>query len=120
MNFTGVGSSGMPSSASATGSNLFPLAPSLPDLATEAGVHPGHLVRVFRRHYLCAPAQYITRLRIDRARAALAETGDPIAWIATTVGFSDQAHLTRRFKALTGTTPARYRLEFSSRRRPTR
>ena len=96
--------------------DLFPVAPSLQDLAAEADVHPGHLVRVFRRYYLCAPAQYVARLRIDRARAALAGGDDPIAWIATSVGFSDQAHLTRRFKALTGTTPARYRLEFSDRR----
>ena len=90
----------------------FPEAPSLRELSADAGVHPGHLVRVFRRHFGCAPAHYLATLRIERARVALARTNEPIAGIAATVGFSDQAHFTRRFKALVGTTPARYRQEF--------
>lgn len=89
----------------------FPAAPTLTALAREAGVHPGHLVRVFRRHFHCAPAEYVARLRIERARQALTATAAPISDIAAAAGFSDQAHFTRRFKAALGTTPARYRRE---------
>ena len=89
--------------------DAFPAAPSLQELAAEAGVHPSHLVRVFRRHFHCAPAHYIARLRIERAQKALTATDEPIASIAAAVGFSDQSHFTRRFKTLVGTTPARYR-----------
>lgn len=89
----------------------FPRAPSLRSLADGAGVHPSHLVRAFRRHFHRAPAEYVTHLRIERARSALAASREPISEIALSLGFSDQAHFTRRFRAATGTTPARYRAE---------
>lgn len=47
--------------------------------------------------------------RIQRAQRWLAETADPIAQIALSSGYSDQAHFHRAFAALTGTTPARFR-----------
>jgi AraC-like DNA-binding protein len=34
--------------------------------------------------------------------------GEPIAEIAAGTGFVDQSHLTRQFKRVMGTTPARY------------
>jgi AraC family transcriptional regulator len=83
--------------------------PSLKVLAAESGVHPSHLVRAFRRHYGCAPASYLLRIRIEEARQALAVTNASIAEIALQAGFFDQAHFTRRFRAVTGTTPGRYR-----------
>jgi AraC-like DNA-binding protein len=35
--------------------------------------------------------------------------GEPPASVAPSLGFADQAHLTRRFKAAYGMTPGRYR-----------
>jgi AraC-like DNA-binding protein len=32
----------------------------------------------------------------------------PLAEVATTVGFTDQSHLTKHFKALLGVTPGQY------------
>lgn len=78
------------------------------DLAAEAGVHPVHLARVFRRHLGCTFAEYQRRLRIEEACARLA--GDEsLSTIALGTGFSDQAHFTRRFKELVGMPPGRYR-----------
>ena len=87
----------------------FPRAPTLRSLAADAGVHPSHLVRSFRRHFHHAPAGYVAHLRIERACRALAASSTPISQISLSVGFSDQAHFTRRFRAVMGTTPARYR-----------
>lgn len=92
----------------------FPRVPTLRALADEAGVHPAHLVRTFRRHFHRAPAEYMGHLRIEHARGALAGSRRPIAQIALEAGFADQAHFTRRFRAITGTTPARYRAENTS------
>ena len=68
---------------------------------------PAHLVRCFSRRFGIAPHRYLLGRRIDAARGRLLQ-GEPIAQVATGVGFHDQAHLTRHFKRHVGTTPARY------------
>jgi len=70
-------------------------------------VSPAHLVRCFSRRFGIAPHRYLLGRRIDAARGRLLQ-GEPIADVATGVGFHDQAHLTRHFKRHVGTTPARY------------
>ncbi len=70
-------------------------------------VSPAHLVRCFSRRFGIAPHRYLLGRRIDAARGRLLE-GEPIAQVATGVGFHDQAHLTRHFKRHVGTTPARF------------
>lgn len=79
------------------------------DLAEEAGVHPVHVARVFRRHHGCTIGEYVRALRIERARVALADEDRPISSIALATGFADQAHFTRRFKELVGLPPGEYR-----------
>lgn len=78
------------------------------ELADEAGVHPVHLARVFRRRHGCTVAEYQRRLRIQAACRRLAGE-ESISAIALGTGFSDQAHFSRRFKELTGLTPGHYR-----------
>jgi AraC-like DNA-binding protein len=70
-------------------------------------VSPAHLVRSFTRAFGIAPHRYLLARRIDAARRHLLE-GEPVAQVATNVGFHDQAHLTRHFKRHVGTTPARF------------
>jgi AraC-like DNA-binding protein len=68
---------------------------------------PAHLVRCFSRTFGIAPHRYLVARRVEAARWRLLE-GEPVAQVATGVGFYDQAHLTRHFKRHVGTTPARY------------
>jgi AraC family transcriptional regulator len=82
---------------------------AMTELAARAGVHPSHLARSFRRHLGCSPGAYLRRLRLERAREALAETHESILAIALEAGFSDQAHFTRAFHRMTGLPPAAYR-----------
>ena len=70
-------------------------------------VSPAHLVRSFSRTFGIAPHRYVLGRRIDAARGRLLD-GEPVAQVATGVGFHDQAHLTRHFRRHVGTTPARY------------
>jgi AraC-like DNA-binding protein len=79
----------------------------LGDAATDLGVTSTHLVRAFGAEYGIAPHRYLTGRRLDRARRMLL-AGDPPADVAVAVGFHDQAHLTRHFRRLLGTTPAAY------------
>ncbi|MFJ7178210.1 AraC family transcriptional regulator [Streptomyces massasporeus] len=70
--------------------------------------HPAHLVRAFSAAYGIAPHQYLTSLRVGRARRLLLE-GRSQGDTAVAAGFYDQSHLTRHFRRLVGVPPGRYR-----------
>jgi AraC-like DNA-binding protein len=69
--------------------------------------HPTHLVRAFTREHGMPPHLYLTGRRVDLARRLLLD-GRPPAEVATAAGFYDQSHLTRHFKRMLGTSPARF------------
>jgi AraC family transcriptional regulator len=79
------------------------------DLAREAGVHPVHLARVFRKMEQRTPGEYQQRLQVRSACELLRDPEWPLAIIAAECGFADQSHFTRIFRRMTGTTPARFR-----------
>ena len=86
------------------------------DLAGEAGVHPVHLARTFRRIEGLTPGEYLQRLRVRAACHRLREMEDPLAAIAMECGFADQSHFTRVFQKFTKTTPAQFRRALQSQR----
>lgn len=87
---------------------------TLPDLAAIAGLSEFHLQRMFRISCGVSPHGWVLHRRLDRAKTLL--TGaEPIARIASACGFSNQSHLTRVFKATTGTTPSAFRQSVSGR-----
>jgi AraC-like DNA-binding protein len=75
--------------------------------AAQLGTHPSHLVRSFGREFGIAPHRYLTGRRLDRARRLLLSGLRP-ADVAVAVGFHDESHLARHFRAMLGTTPGRY------------
>jgi len=79
------------------------------DLAREAGVHPVHLARVFRRFEKQTPGEYQQRQQVCAACELLRSGEWPLAAIAAECGFADQSHFTRVFRRMAGTTPARLR-----------
>lgn len=78
-------------------------------LSAQSGLSGYHLLRVFRDEVGLTPHQWQAQLRINRAKVLLAE-GAAIADVACSVGFTDQSHFTRTFRAVTGATPRLYRL----------
>ena len=81
--------------------------PSIAELAGGAGVHPAHLTRAFRRHYLRSIGTYTREARVARAKELLPKI--PLADVALACGFADQSHFTRTFRRLEGVTPAAFR-----------
>jgi transcriptional regulator GlxA family with amidase domain len=81
----------------------------LVDLAVIAARTPFQLIRAFRREIGTTPHAYLVRVRVLAGTLRL-DAGEPISSVATAVGFVDQAHFTRHFKRLHGTTPREYRL----------
>jgi AraC-like DNA-binding protein len=56
----------------------------------------------------------LKRLRIQTACRLLVDTRESIATIALRCGFSDQSHLTREFRRVTGLTPGSYRERYAA------
>lgn len=81
----------------------------LDQLGGEAGVHPVHLSRVFRRWMGQGIGEYVHRLRIRAACEQMLQSEMPIAEIGLVAGFADQSHFTRSFRRVTGMSPARFR-----------
>jgi AraC-like DNA-binding protein len=80
---------------------------TLEHLADYAHLDKFHLCRAFRAQIGMPPHAYLTHLRVARAKELL-HRGERASDVAPQVGFYDQAQLTRHFRRLVGTTPARY------------
>ena len=84
------------------------------EVARDAGVHPVHLARTFRRFFGCTPAEYLRSRRVEQAALLVRVTQRPLAEIALECGFFDQSHLTRAFARVLGVSPAAYRRRYRS------
>lgn len=58
------------------------------------------------------PAEYLARMRMQRAQAMLLAGDEPVKSIAAALGFPDPYHFSRRFKQLVGVSPEAFRREF--------
>lgn len=84
--------------------------PSLETLARIAGLSMAEFARGFRTAMGESPHAFLTRRRIERAQELLrGPSAISLADLAIMLGFADQAHFTRRFRQVTGTTPSRFR-----------
>ncbi len=79
------------------------------DLAARAGQSMRALQRAFHRHVGVSPKWVIRRARVQEAAERVA-LGQHVAWasLANELGYFDQAHLIRDFRAQIGETPAAY------------
>lgn len=91
--------------------------PGVPDLVRRSGFGATRLFELFRRHYHLTPAEFLTRARLDAARAILAqEDGPGLPEVAARVGFESLSAFHDQFRRRLGLTPAAYRGLRSARR----
>jgi AraC family transcriptional regulator len=81
----------------------------LEEIASTAYLSEFHFARLFKQIMGVTPHFYLANLRIERARALLLESDDPIGEIAVMVGYQSQSHFTKIFKSVTGLTPHAFR-----------
>jgi AraC family transcriptional regulator len=81
----------------------------LAEVARECGLSASQFSRAFRKTVGESPHHWLTRQRIERAKALLRKTEASLAEIALTCGFCDQSHFTRSFTAWTGISLGRWR-----------
>ncbi|NUO53941.1 MAG: helix-turn-helix transcriptional regulator [Polyangiaceae bacterium] len=85
---------------------------TLDDLAEHAALDKFHLVRAFRSEVGLPPYEYLTHLRVSRARELL-RRGIMVADAAQAVGFCDESQLHRHFRRIVGVAPGAYAKSFS-------
>jgi AraC-like DNA-binding protein len=85
------------------------------ELATQIGMGERTLQRLFSDYVGVSPKWVIRRFRLHDAASRLAKEEDVnLTTLAQDLGYADQAHFTRDFKAIVGRSPSDYRLSASS------
>lgn len=90
----------------------------LSKIADEACFSKFHFTRLFRRIYGKTPHQYLTDVRITRARDLLASEAT-VARVCFSVGFDSIGSFTGLFRRRVGMTPAAFRLAALERQQDT-
>ena len=90
-------------------SNYTELSMCLDDVANQFDVTANYVSRFFKQETGCSFIQYITMLRMDRAKELLITTDIQIKEIVSSIGYIDVANFIRKFKSYEGITPNQYR-----------
>ncbi len=83
-------------------------------LCAYAGYSPRTLQRLFREYVGVTPKWVLDRIRLHEAAERMAEGDADWASMALDLGYFDQAHFIKAFKAVVGRSPAAYALSASS------
>jgi AraC family transcriptional regulator len=84
---------------------------SLARLAAECGLSVSQFARSFKRSFGSSAHRYLLAHRVETAKALLLRSELPLVEIALQAGFSDQAALSRTFRGMVGTAPAKWRMQ---------
>lgn len=81
---------------------------TLEGLAHMAGLSVSHYSRLFKKSIGYSPIEYLTHLRIDRAKELLALSDYRLKAVAHSVGYTDEFYFSRIFKKIEGISPRDY------------
>jgi AraC-like DNA-binding protein len=81
----------------------------LPDVAAQANLSPYHFLRVYKRAFRETPHEFLTRLRIERAKTLLARGSHNVTEACFEVGFSSLGSFSTLFAHRVGLSPSEYR-----------
>ena len=82
---------------------------SIADIAAHFNMSTSYLAHFFKEYGQKSVIEYVNETRILHAKNFLEKEEIPISEIALRVGFSDINYFSRKFKAITGTTPTEYK-----------
>jgi two-component system response regulator YesN len=78
-------------------------------IADQAYVTPEWLSTLFKKHHDSTVLDYITKLRMERAKELLQDVGLKIYQVGGLVGYRDAVYFSRLFRKHAGVTPKEYR-----------
>lgn len=82
---------------------------TLEEVAEAVSVTPQYLTTIFKEETGMTLYQYIRKRKAEEAKMLLLYSNEPITTIASSLGFSSNAHFSAAFKTMTGYTPKEYR-----------
>lgn len=82
---------------------------TLEDVCAATGFSVSYFSTMFKKETGEGFAKYLTRVRIDQAKALLQETNLSVSEVCDRVGYSDIKHFTSIFKKITSLNPGQYR-----------
>ena len=82
---------------------------SLKDVASHFHLSPAYFSYIFKKVKRIPFIQFLTRMRMERAKCLLADPSNKIYMVGQAVGYPDYIHFTKTFKKYTGHTPSEYR-----------
>lgn len=85
---------------------------AIEDMARLVNLSPGRLAHLFKSEMELTIQQYLTRLRLAKAKSQLESSFLSIKEIAASAGFSSVTRFVVCFKNVVGATPAHYRKHF--------
>ena len=93
----------------------YAIAINLDSIADEATFSKFHFMRLFKKTYGKTPHQYLTTVRIEKAKQLL-QVNSPVADACYAVGFDSITSFTSLFKKQTGQTPSAFQLQQAARK----
>jgi len=82
---------------------------TIEEIAKSVDISPFYFSRIFKNYTNISLHQYLLNIRVEKAKELLKNSSTPLAILAQELGFNDQSHFNRVFKALTTCTPYEYR-----------
>ena len=79
------------------------------DIAADVNLHPGYLHRIFKIATGLTVMEYLTSVRMEKAKMLLAETEIPLIEISDYIGINSRQYFSSLFKKYTQQTPVEYR-----------
>ena len=87
---------------------------NLPDISAQANLSPYYFLRVHKLAYGETPHEFLTRLRIERAKTLLARGSHNVTEACFEVGFSSLGSFSTLFANRVGLSPSEYRCHVRS------
>ena len=85
---------------------------SLNEMAQSVGLSTAHFARMFRKSTGQTPHQFVTRQRVERAKAMLRLPEARVLDVAVACGFKTQQHFAQVFRYVCRVSPTEYRQDF--------
>lgn len=82
---------------------------SIRRVSEAVGYHPVYFSNLFKKEMEMSYSDFLTGLRIQRAKEMLSKTNLSLRQIAVECGFSDLSYFSAKFKRVVGTTPSQWR-----------